>query len=112
MPGFDGTGPRGAGALSGRGRGNCAVPVGGMTGGFGRGMGRLGRRRSGMGRGFGGQGGFGSFGNWRDEIPGARPRPLADDRAMLQVQVEQLRDQLAQVESRLSSLDAPSGSQT
>lgn len=27
MPGFDGTGPRGQGAMSGKGMGYCAVPV-------------------------------------------------------------------------------------
>jgi hypothetical protein len=43
MPGFDGTGPRGQGPFSGRGRGNCVVPewsgrIGyGSHGGFGRG---------------------------------------------------------------------------
>lgn len=53
MPGFDGTGPGGQGALTGRGRGACAVPVGGNApllrqGGMGFGMGRgrgLGRGR-------------------------------------------------------------------
>jgi len=30
MPGFDGTGPRGMGPLTGRGMGYCAVPVSGI----------------------------------------------------------------------------------
>lgn len=29
MPGFDGTGPRGAGPMTGRGMGYCAMPIGG-----------------------------------------------------------------------------------
>lgn len=57
MPGLNGTGPRGEGAMTGRGRGNCVATlkgeVAGVNGtmgagfGMGRGMGR------GMGCGFG-----------------------------------------------------------
>lgn len=49
MPGYDGTGPRGQGAMSGGGRGYCAVPADGSQAammGRGRGLNR------GMGRGF------------------------------------------------------------
>lgn len=83
MPGFDGTGPRGMGPMTGGGRGFCALPMGGYRppimglpyrapwgvpnpaymprygtypyGGWdmGRGMGRGGGRGRGMGRGFG-----------------------------------------------------------
>ena len=51
MPGFDGTGPRGTGAMTGRGQGYCAVayPKNGQPYGFvglqGRPVGRLGLRR-------------------------------------------------------------------
>ena len=53
MPGFDGTGPRGQGPLTGRGFGYCAPGRGprGFGRGFGRGMGRCFGR--GYGRGFG-----------------------------------------------------------
>ncbi len=44
MPGFDGTGPRGDGNMTGGGRGYCAVPV---TSGFAGG-----RRMEGRGAGF------------------------------------------------------------
>ena len=37
MPGFDGTGPRGQGAMTGGGRGYSAVPVGEVGREFGRG---------------------------------------------------------------------------
>lgn len=49
MPGFDRTGPRGLGPMTGRGLGSCAVPAGRQGGGIGysRGYGM------GYGRGFG-----------------------------------------------------------
>ncbi|MFA5363374.1 MAG: DUF5320 domain-containing protein, partial [Candidatus Omnitrophota bacterium] len=37
MPGFDGAGPKGQGAMTGGGRGYCAVPVGETGRQFGRG---------------------------------------------------------------------------
>jgi len=48
MPGFDGTGPRGQGAMTGGGRGYCAMPAGE----FGRqfGIGGFGTRGGGRGR--------------------------------------------------------------
>ena len=50
MPGLDGTGPRGAGSMTGGGRGYCAVHLNGED--AGRGSGRLGLgRRMGRGRG-------------------------------------------------------------
>jgi len=46
MPGFDGTGPRGMGSMTGGGRGFCVVPVAGVTPrSFGRGCGRGRRNR-------------------------------------------------------------------
>jgi len=62
MPGFDGTGPIGQGAKTGRGLGRCTGFGGGLAsrrgfglaGGFGRGRGfRLGRCRLGRGYGYG-----------------------------------------------------------
>jgi len=58
MPGFDGTGPRGNGPMSGWGRGFCAIPkemfdkdsLGRFGRGIGRGLGMMGR---GLGRGMG-----------------------------------------------------------
>ncbi|MFW5837495.1 MAG: DUF5320 domain-containing protein [Desulfovibrionaceae bacterium] len=57
MPGFDGTGPNGQGAMSGRGMGYCAgdpqrPAAGGRALGRGRGRGR-GLGRGGRGRGLG-----------------------------------------------------------
>lgn len=57
MPGRDGTGPMGAGPMTGRGFGGCYAGYGkgaGFAGfGFGRGMGRGMGCRGGFGRGFG-----------------------------------------------------------
>jgi hypothetical protein len=54
MPGFDGTGPRGNGPMSGWGRGFCTIPKGIFDKDplrrFGRGLGMMGR---GLGRGMG-----------------------------------------------------------
>jgi hypothetical protein len=49
MPGFDGTGPRGTGPMTGGGRGFCALPVYGPRPGYGTGFGRS--TRGGRGRG-------------------------------------------------------------
>jgi len=43
MPGFDGTGPRGRGMMTGGGRGYCAVNLRGLGMGGGRGFFRRGR---------------------------------------------------------------------
>ncbi len=51
MPGFNGTGPRGEGAMTGGGRGFCAVPAGAGRGFRGRRWRQLGRAGRGMGRG-------------------------------------------------------------
>jgi len=45
MPGFDGTGPRGEGPMTGGGRGYCAVPASGIARPEGRFLGRGGRGR-------------------------------------------------------------------
>jgi len=47
MPGFDGTGPRGQGSMTGGGRGYCVMPLNSRDGYWARGFGR------GLGRGFG-----------------------------------------------------------
>ncbi|MFH1241604.1 MAG: DUF5320 domain-containing protein [Pseudomonadota bacterium] len=51
MPGFDGAGPRGAGPMTGWGRGFCSPAGAGYRPGFGRAFGF--RRGAGRGRGFG-----------------------------------------------------------
>ncbi len=87
MPGMNGTGPLGQGAMTGGGRGPCGR---GLSRGFGRGMGY----GAGMGRGFGrGRG----FAGW---APGYGAAP-ADRQAMeqrlqdLEAEARLLREQLA-----------------
>jgi len=48
MPGFNGTGPRGQGAMTGGGRGYCVMPIGEVERSFGRGA--FGPRGGGRGR--------------------------------------------------------------
>lgn len=63
MPGFDGTGPRGQGPMTGGGRGFCAVPYSGQRPYYGRGF--YGRGAGGFGRGQGfGRGGGRGWRNW------------------------------------------------
>ncbi|MBN2102071.1 MAG: DUF5320 domain-containing protein [Candidatus Aenigmarchaeota archaeon] len=87
MPGFDGTGPRGIGPMTGRGMGPCGRGMG-----FGRGAGR------GFGRGF-----------WAQE-QFARPYPeltkeqeIADlkaERELIQRDIEALNKRLSELEKK------------
>lgn len=95
MPGFDGTGPRGFGSMTGRGLGYCAggprpsygwggygvgrggIPWGGGRGrawGGGRGRGWWGRGRGGIGPGWGGRG----YGSGYGYVPGRRAYPYGN----------------------------------
>lgn len=94
MPGFDGTGPGGQGPMTGGGRGFCAEPVSGRPAGsrrffgFGRGAGRgRGRGLWGLGRGFRNR--FWASGSETDQ---------------LKEQAEVLKQELADVESRLKAI--------
>ena len=62
MPGFDGTGPSGAGSMMGRGFGPCAMSVGGRGLGFGS------RKRFGRGRGLGCYFGWGQPRTQQDQV--------------------------------------------
>ena len=99
MPGFDGTGPRGEGSMTGGGKGGCisnladrrpsgvyGVGRGGMRWGGGRGRGR------GMGRGYGW--GF------------AAPQPAAaDERTYLADQLSLLENEMREIKEQLEKLD-------
>ena len=107
MPGFDRTGPMGAGSMTGGGRGLCgpgglsrpSAPGGFRMGGgrgFGRGMGR-GRgpgRRLGYGRGFGSP--------WGGFFLGAKP---AEELEVLKSEAEHLKNELDAIEKRTGELN-------
>lgn len=99
MPGFDQTGPMGAGPMTGGGRGRCrpAGTAGRRYGGrgFGRGLGCR--------RGFGGGYGYGrGFGYAADRMPNEPPLDiLKSDKAYLE-------KELAAVDSRIAELEKTS----
>ncbi len=108
MPGFDGTGPRGQGAMTGGGRGYCAVPVEGAGGQFGRGVpevrgGGRGWRNcfyatglSGWMRGQRGTRVFGSF---------SRTLSKEDELSVLKRQAEYLKNELDALQTRVHDLE-------
>jgi len=96
MPGYDGTGPRGMGPMSGRARGYCAVPGGGR--GFGMGLG--------TGRGFGRRGSFGGMGRGRMQAAYARDFGPWGEPTAPQSQPTDLRQEVAALEAELARLRA------
>lgn len=108
MPGFDGTGPRGMGSMTGGGREFCN-PWG------------IGVKNYGFGRGYGFRGitGYPASRPWvRQGIPYGYTHPEAGSFApqmtqekeidMLREQSQAIRDQLAQIEARINKLEPSS----
>lgn len=125
MPGFDGTGPMGAGPMTGGARGYCN-PSGryvgapryglgrGFRGGFGRGGGGRGAR--GYGRGLGWQGDYapaaGGYGP-AYAAPYGNPYPMNPDNemAMLRDEANAIKNELDAINKRIEELEArPSAS--
>ena len=105
MPGFNGMGPRGEGAMTGRGRGFCAVPAGTGRGfGFGSGAGRgFGR---GAGRGFGRGVGFrGNAVDYSYNMPAITPQQEAE---MLKDQVQAMQSEVNAINKRIEELKSGS----
>ena len=113
MPGFDGTGPRGLGPMTGGGRGFCNPYSRGMGSpymgypygrpyGWGRGMGRGFGMGRGMGRRFGGQMPF-PPGAWMS--PFGHPMTLEEEAQSLKDHAQMLKEELNQIDNRISELE-------
>jgi len=112
MPGFDGTGPRGQGPMTGGGRGYCAVPLSGdrpIYSGrrlFGKGQGRGWRNcfyatgLPGWMRVQRGMQAFGSFGRAISED---------DELAVLKNQADFLKEELDTIQTRVQALEGQQG---
>ena len=104
MPGYDRTGPRGAGPMTGGGFGYCGAGRAGRFGawpvvGLGLGLGlRWGARR--FGRGYGR--GYGPAG-YVDDGPWTEPTP-AQEATALESEAATLRQQLEAMEARIAAL--------
>ena len=118
MPGFDRTGPMGAGPMTGGARGFCnaqsAVRTGNMPDYSGAGYGRgLGLRR-GFGGGRGGRGwsrGYGARAGWYAPYPQAAApgyMPPADELEYLKQQAADAADTLAALNQRIDALSKDS----
>ncbi len=108
MPGFDGTGPMGAGPLTGGGRGYCG-PYGSTYGFYGPGF------RAGFGPGWGYGRGFGWSGYAPPyAYPYGAPYPYAvrpeDELNMLKNQADMIRADLDAIKKRIESLESASDS--
>lgn len=107
MPGFNGTGPRGDGAMTGGGRGTCAPPVGDafFQRGRGAGVGRaLGRRRGGVGMGRRALDGYRAVG--MAQVPFSAPAMAVEQELeSLRQQAQSIQGELERIQQRMNELD-------
>lgn len=105
MPGFNGTGPMGAGPMTGGGRGNCNPTAGGYgRPRFGQGLGLGFRGGYGSGQGFGQGQGLGRRGFYptTNNVPyAAQPQ---DELNMLKNQAEAISNELDAINQRITQL--------
>lgn len=108
MPGFDGSGPQGAGSMTGGGRGFCNTAAPGydarFAGGYyGRGMGR--GFRGGYGNGIGVRRGFG----WNTPVYGSGlPVNTTSEVNRLKAEADNLKGILDNINSRVAELEKTS----
>ena len=122
MPGFDGTGPQGAGAMTGGARGYCnpgfrrnSIPYGrgygmgrGFRGGSAASPGWGGR---GYGRGFGRRGAFPPAGGWYDSInPYGNPYTIRpeDELSILKDEAAAIKSDLEAINRRIDEIESQS----
>lgn len=120
MPGFNGTGPMGAGPMTGGGRGDCnpsgssyAVPGFGAGRGFRGGFGRGFRGGRGYGRGLGWQGAYPPAGGWHGPAYGSAygsPYPMRpeDEMNMLRDEAGAVKNELDAINKRIQELESRS----
>lgn len=96
MPGYDGTGPGGQGALTGRGLGRCAGSAGAFGFGAGRARPRWGLRQGGRGL---GPGRFAFGGSPADEA--STPVAAGDRTELVLQQLQAIEDHLAELRKQL-----------
>ena len=111
MPGFDRSGPMGAGSLTGAGRGHCNPASTGsrlpLAAGLGRGMAhRRGFRGGGHGRGLGmGRARGRGFGFYPHKADRTASMESVDEMQVLKTEAEYLQKTLAAINRRIESLE-------
>jgi hypothetical protein len=103
MPGFDRSGPMGAGPMTGGRRGLCGGAYGPYAVGMGYGRGLGFRRGYGRGRGFG-YAGYGGY-PYPPAFGPAYPVSRADEMAMLRAEANAMKASLESVQSRIAELE-------
>jgi len=110
MPGFDRSGPVGAGPLTGGGRGRCnPASAGSVTppaSGYGRGLALRRGFRGGNGRGMGAGRGYGrGYGWYPTAAETIAPVEPADEMDMLKAEADDMRKMLETINSRIRSIE-------
>ena len=117
MPGFDRSGPMGAGPMTGGGRGRCNQATAGnappMAFGYGRGLALRRGFRGGFGRGMGAGRGYGRGFGW---YPGATsaiaPVEPVDEVNMLKAEADYMRKSLEAINNRIANLQKEKGEES
>ena len=106
MPGFDQTGPMGAGPMTGGARGRCNPAKAGSIPFYGRGLGLRRGFRGGYVRGMGlGRGYGGGYGWYPAPVGPAYPVDAAEEMNMLKAEADNLQKSLEAVNKRIEELE-------